>query len=264
MGFLREIVAETRESIDRGDYRPDRTTRRGSPRSLAGAVRAAAPGALVVEYKRVSPGAPSPELGVGRPSEFVARVRDADVAALSCLATVPRFGGSPRDVAEVARSSPLPVLFKDFVIDPVQVDCARTVGASAVLLIARLADADGPSAPLSALADHAHRLGLEVLLEFHDRSELKRTSDVRADVYGVNVRDLDTLRMEPERAYETLRAAAELRPLLGLSGVREPEDARRLATAGADGLLVGTSVARASDPVAFLRSLRAAASGGRP
>ena len=123
------------------------------------------------------------------------------------------------------------------------------------LLIARLETEGLLSTPLAELADQAHARRLEVLLEFHDRSELRQVGGVAADMFGVNVRDLDTLRMAPAVADATLRAAASLRPLLGLSGVASPADALRFWDAGVDGILVGSSVARASDPGAFLQSL---------
>jgi indole-3-glycerol phosphate synthase len=147
------------------------------------------------------------------------------------------------------------VVFKDFVVDPRQLEAASRSGASAVLLIARLEEEGLLTTALSELAAEAHARGLEVLLELHDKSELRRTADVAADVYGVNVRDLDTLRMAPTTADATIRAAAKLRPLLGLSGVASPADARRFWNAGVDGILVGSAVARSADPAALLQSL---------
>jgi indole-3-glycerol phosphate synthase len=258
MGFLDEVVHGTRAAIGRADYfvgLPDPRARPTSP-SLRRAVEGAgAGGALLVEYKRVSPGSSAPELPERSPEEFVDATRSAPIAGYSCIATVPRFRGSPLDVARVVAATPRPVLFKDFVVDRIQLDAAVRTGASAVLLIARLELEGRLGSPLAELASEAHARGLEVLLEFHDRSELSRAADVRADMYGVNVRDLDTLRMEPAVADDTLRAAQELRPLLGLSGVASTDDARRFWDGGVDGILVGSAVARAADPVALLRSL---------
>lgn len=258
MGFLAEIVRATRASVADPAYLerlgpPAR--REGRPR-LSDAVRSAgARGALLVEYKRISPGADPPELPVGTPADLVRRTESAGVVGYSCIASGPRFGGSPGDVAALVAATSRPVLFKDFVIDPVQLDAAVRAGAGAVLLIARLETEGSLPVPLSELARLAHRQGLEVLLEFHAKAELRRADDVGADMYGVNARDLDTLRLEPAVAEATLRSAAGLRPLLGLSGVRSGADARRFWDAGADGILVGSSVARASDPTGFLRTL---------
>ncbi|MGI0071247.1 MAG: hypothetical protein ACRECT_04155 [Thermoplasmata archaeon] len=266
MGFLAEIVAATRTSIARPEYLLAAATPAGSGArpSLRTAVESAsARGALLAEFKRVSPGSSAPELPTRSPAEFVRATADAGLAGYSCVATEHRFRGSVADVRAVATGTGLPVLFKDFVVDPVQLDAARSAGASAVLLIARLESEGLLSTSLAELARAAHARQLEVLLEYHDRSELRPTADVPADMYGVNVRDLDSLRMEPEVALVTLRAARGRRPLLGLSGVGTPADAARFWSAGVDGILLGRAVARAPDPAAFLRTLARPSSGVR-
>lgn len=265
MGFLEEVVDATCRSVSGRDYGSDVPARpRERPLSFRDAVtdeRGA--GALVVEYKRVSPGYANPTLPFRSVDQFLSATRSAQPTAYSCLATAPRFEGSPRDVAELARSTDRPVLFKDFVLHPRQVEVAARTGASAILLIARLGESPRLAAPLATLADAAHRHHLEVLLEFHDRAELSQGADVPADVFGVNSRDLDTLRIDRPTAVETLREAGRmgLRPLLGLSGVETVDDARRYWAAGADGILVGTAVARSPEPAEFLRTLRRAAPG---
>jgi indole-3-glycerol phosphate synthase len=267
MGFLSEIVGEIHRSIGSPEYLsglpPNGILRPGA--SLRNAIASAGgAGALLVEFKRVSPGSDSPALPERSPVEFLRATAGAPIAGFSCLATLPRFRGSPGDVAALVAATDRPVLFKDFVVDAVQLDAAARAGASAVLLIARL-EAEGLlTTPLDELARHAHARGLEVLLELHDKSELRRTANVAADMYGVNVRDLDTLRMEPAVAAATIRSASHLRPLLGLSGVTDRADARRFWDSGVDGILVGSAVARAADPAAFLRTLVRGPSGGRP
>lgn len=266
MGFLAEIVEETRRTVSAPDYGSGIPEPRPKPpSSFRQAVEdGRGQGALVVEFKRISPGQPKPRLPIRTVTEFVEATHRAPVSAFSCLATVPRFEGSPVDVAELARLVDRPVLFKDFVVDRRQVAVAARSGASAVLLIARLATEGLLSDGLADLADEAHRLGLEVLLEFHRQTELSEVSNVPADVYGVNTRDLDTLGIHRDRADSTLREARErgLRPLLGLSGVERPADAHRFWEDGVDGILVGTAVARARDPSEFLQTLRRPLGGG--
>ncbi len=256
-GFLRPLLTAIREDLARPEYLHGLPPARPRPPpSLRAAVdRAAGGGALIVEFKRNSPGAREPELPVRSVPDFLARVAGAPVAGLSCVATRARFAGSVEDVAALARRTSLPVLFKDFVVDPIQLAAAERAGASAVLLIARLEEEGLLSVPLAALAREAHRRGLEILLELHAKAELRRVPDVAADMFGVNVRNLDSLAMEPEVAADTLRAAARFRPLLGLSGVDGPAEAARFWSLGADGLLVGSAAARAQDPVGFLTSL---------
>jgi indole-3-glycerol phosphate synthase len=256
-GFLREIVGRVRDDVERGRYAVARTPvppSRGARLSEA-IRRESARGALLVEYKRVSPGSSAPRLPHRTAVEFVARTEVPGLAGYSCLATRPRFEGSVADVVAVAQAARRPVLFKDFVIDPGQVDAAADAGASAILLIARLEDEHLLTRPLTALAERARGRGLEVLLELHARSELRHVERVKPEMVGVNVRDLDTLEMAPETAAETIRAARSDRPLLGLSGVAGADDARRFWSLGVDGILVGSAVARARDPAEFLRGL---------
>jgi indole-3-glycerol phosphate synthase len=264
VGFLQRIVVATRAELLRPEYLeqlPGSPGRR--PPSLRQALEAAHErGALIAEYKRRSPGAALPELPVRSFDTFVQDTSDATVEAYSCLASRPEFGGSPGDVAALASRTARPVLFKDFVIDPVQLDAATRAGASAVLLIARLETEGLLSHSLRSLAEGAHDRGLEVLLEWHGRAELRRTEGVPADVYGVNVRDLDSLEVHRSVAEETIRAAEGFRPLIGMSGVEGPTDAQRFWQAGLDGILVGSALSRASDPPAFLASLRRPSGGG--
>ena len=267
MGFLEEVVSATRDTIAQPGYAaglPDDGPKR-RPSFRAAIERDERNGALVVEYKRVSPGRASPSLPPWSVSEFVASTLPAAPSAYSCLATASRFEGAPADVRELASATRRPVLFKDFVIDRRQLDVAARTGASAVLLIARLESDGFLSEGLSALAEAAHRRGLEVLLEFHGGTELSRAAGVPADVFGVNMRDLDTLEIDRATGARTLTRAREkgLRPLLGLSGVGHARDAARLWEAGADGILVGSAVARSNDPARFLSGLRRP-SQGRP
>jgi indole-3-glycerol phosphate synthase len=258
MGFLADLLPRVRAQIEDPAYLeglPSTPTRR-APSIRDAVVHARGGWAVLAERKRESPGrAPSggPEV---RLPQFVEWARAGEADGLSCLATAPAFKGSPREVAELVQASDLPVLFKDFVIDPIQVEAAYRAGASAVLLIARLESGGYLDRPLQELALVARARALEVLLEIHGLDEWPIADGMAADLFGVNLRDLDTLRFEPDIAEETFRAAGDHHPLLGLSGVSSPSDAQRYRRWGADGLLVGTSFSRASDPGAFLRGLR--------
>jgi indole-3-glycerol phosphate synthase len=258
MGFLGDLLPQVREQIDNPAYLeglPESRTHRAP--SLRDAVLAARDGwAVLVERKHESPGATEATLPSIPLDRFVEWATAGGADGLSCLATAPAFRGSPQEVAELARASPLPVLFKDFVIDPIQVEAASRAGASAILLIARLESGGFLDRPISELATAARARGLEVVLEVHGPEEWSAAQDIAVDVYGVNLRDLDTLLLRPEAAEETFRVAGSHRPLLGLSGVTTPAEALRYRRWGADGLLVGTGFARARDPGAFLRALR--------
>jgi indole-3-glycerol phosphate synthase len=263
--FLDEVLPRVREAVGSAAYDrgvPERAVR--APSSLRRAIeREREAGALLVEYKRASPGATRPLPPPRTVEEFVAATDVAGVAGYSCLATAYGFDGAPAHVAELAALTRRPVLFKEFVLTPRQVEVAARSGAAAVLLIARLETERRLDAPLSELARTAHRLGLEVLLELHAPAELSRVAGVEADVFGVNSRDLATLRFERETASETINRARELglRPLLGLSGVEGPKGADGFWSRGCDGILVGSAVARSDAPDRFLSSLRRSPGG---
>jgi len=266
--FLAEVVPHVRAAI------ADPAYERGVPRlppqpppSLRRAVERDRPvGALLVEYKRASPGAATPLPSPRTVAEFVAATEGPDVTGYSCLATAHGFDGSPALVAELASRTPRPVLFKEFVIASRQVEIAARTGAAAVLLIARLEAERLADEPLAELAHAAHRRGLEVVLELHAPAELSRVAGVEADVFGVNARDLASLRFDRPTAEATIDRARALglAPLVGLSGVDGPEDAQRFWSHGCDGLLVGSAVARRAAPAPFLASLHRPPGGAAP
>jgi indole-3-glycerol phosphate synthase len=263
-GFLEAIVSEVGRSVDHPGYLSGLTA---EPRSTRPSLRAAVTSApdrwaILLERKRVSPGAADPDLPEMPLEAFVEVAGAVGATGLSCLATGPRFRGSPQEVAALARSTSLPVLFKDFVVRPVQVEAARRSGAAALLLIARLEREGRIDARLNDLSTQAHAAGLEVLLELHDPRDLPVADRVPADLYGINVRDLDTLDLRPDTARATFRASAHLRPRLGLSGVAGPPEASRFRSWGADGILIGTGFARAENPRQFVSALRAPGARG--
>lgn len=257
MGFLDEVLAAVRVDARSKAYFEGLPSEPWStPRSLKDAVtRRRGGGALLVEYQRRSPGSLPPELPPRSVEDFVGIADRGQACGISVVATRASFDGAPTLVEAVARRTSLPVLFKDFVVEPRQIDAARRAGASAILLIARLELEHRLGHPLAELAELAHDSGLEVLLEFHSEAELRLASRVRADLYGVNVRNLDSLELEPEVGIAALRRASKLHPLLGMGGVEGPLDAERMRAAGADGVLVGSALARAADPVGFLLGL---------
>ena len=161
------------------------------------------------------------------------------------------FGGSAADLAAAREASGLPVLRKDFTVQEADVADARLMGADAVLLIVAALDDD----ELPACAALADRLGLAALVEVHDEEELDRALAAGARLVGVNQRDLRTFQVDHERA---CALAARIPPgvvAVAESGIRDAADARRLAEAGYDAILVGETLVRADDRAAQLREL---------
>lgn len=210
--------------------------------------------AVIAEVKRRSPsvGPIAPALD---PALLATEYAAGGAAAVSVLTEPDHFGGNMADLAAVSAAIGLPILRKDFVIDPVQLSEARVGGADAVLLIAAVLE--GPV--LDELSVRAHDLGLDVLIEAHDAREVERAVMANADVIGINNRDLTTFEVD-------LATAELLRPHIpdgvvsvAESGVTSDEAAHRMEAAGYDAILVGQAAAQAPDPAAFVRRLRGAA-----
>jgi indole-3-glycerol phosphate synthase len=172
----------------------------------------------------------------------------------------PHFGGSLADLEAAGAACGLPLLRKDFVVDPYQLYEARVAGAAAVLLIvAALEDR-----VLAGLHATAGELGLGVLVEVHDREELARALAIGADVVGVNNRDLRDFGVDVRRTFELLGDIPEGVAVVSESGISTAAQLRELHGAGVQAVLVGETLMRAADPEAALRELlgTGAASGG--
>lgn len=205
---------------------------------------------VIAEVKRRSPskGWINPAISsAGQASAYEA----GGAAAISVLTEPDHFGGSIDDLEAVRRAVSLPVLKKDFHVDPVQLIEAKAVGASAALLIVRALSPD----QLSRMADAAAVLGLECLVEVHDAEELERALAISAPVIGVNSRDLETLAVDSATAEQLLRQIPGAIVAVAESGVTGRGDVERVASAGADAVLVGSAISAAGDPTAAVRQL---------
>ncbi|MGH2399030.1 MAG: indole-3-glycerol phosphate synthase TrpC [bacterium] len=208
--------------------------------------------AVIAEIKGSSPSAGT--IRDGFDAVGVARAYEAGgAAALSVLTDAKYFHGSWESLASVARAVRLPVLCKEFVIDPYQVDEARAAGAAAVLLIASLLEGS-----LRPYLRQAERRGLAALVEVHTPDEVALALDAGADMIGINNRDLRTLRVD-------LGTTARLRPLIppgvlvvSESGFERREQVEQVERIGVDAILVGTSLMASGDPAAKLRELKGA------
>lgn len=248
MGHLARFLDDALQRVRLGSYHTD-----GDPLPPNGSLARAVlgdPAAVVAELK---PRSPSEGRILHRsPESLLAAYREGGAAALSVLTDADWFDGSP-DLLRLAHATGLPVLMKDFVLDEAQLRCAAHHGASAVLLIERCLSIKTRERLVAA----AHKLGLEVLLEVHDEADWERAQHSAADLFGVNARDLDTLHLDAGaslRLVTTIQDAG--RPVLALSAVRDRADRLRATAAGADGVLVGTHLAKSPDPGLWLRALR--------
>ena len=205
---------------------------------------------VVAEIKRRSPSQGSIRHDLDPVSHARAYARGGAVA-VSVLTDEAHFGGSLDDLSQVAAAVSLPVLRKDFIIDETQILEARAAGASAVLLIVRVLLPER----LSALAAAAARHQLAALVEVHSAAELEAALAVGPAAVGVNARDLTTFTVDLRAAEAVVARVPREIPVVAESGIEERADVERLAAAGADFVLVGTSLARRTDPEAAVRAL---------
>jgi indole-3-glycerol phosphate synthase len=206
--------------------------------------------ALICEVKRKSPSAG--EINAVRAPEEAARAYETGGAAcISVLTDGPSFGGSLDDMKTVRAAISLPVLRKDFMIDPIQVIEARAAGADAILIIMGALD-DARAAEIHSTADH---LGMSVLLEAHDEAELVRALGLPSPLLGVNNRDLRTFTTDLGVTEWLSDLVPPSHLLISESGVRTAADISRLRRCGARGFLVGESLMRSENPAESVRSL---------
>lgn len=225
-------------------------------RSLAAALRRGEGPRVIAEHKRASPS----EGNYACPAALADVIRGytaAGAVALSILTEEERFGGSLQHLQEARALTNLPLLRKDFIVDEYQLYEAKLAGADAVLLIAAGLSID----EAISFCRKAHELGLEVLLELHEVTELDYLS-IGPDVVGINNRDLRTLKIDLRTSEALLFQLPTDLPRISESGIQSPEDAARMLRIGYEGLLIGTRFMKSSDPGAalntFLHDTRAA------
>lgn len=204
---------------------------------------------VIAELKKASP-----SLGVIReeysPAALAEELQQAGAAALSVLTEEDFFSGSLADLKEVRKVAEIPVLRKDFIVDPWQVWEARAAGADSFLLIAAvLSDAD-----LIELLQLGRSLRMEPLVEVHSREELDRVLRAGARVVGVNNRDLRNFQVRLETSLELIEAIPENCVAVSESGLRARDDLVRLRSAGFDAFLIGEHLMKSPDPAASLRA----------
>lgn len=223
-----------------------------APRNFAKAlldVAAQDGNALICEMKRRSPSAGS--INEGRSPLDAARAYETGGAAcISVLTDGPSFGGALADMIAVRNAVSIPVLRKDFMVDPIQIAEARAAGADAILIIMAALD-DALAADLHAAADG---LGLSVLLEVHDEAELERALRLPSPLMGVNNRDLRRFVTDLSITERLAPMVPKDRLLISESGMKAPADIQRLRPCGARGFLIGEALMRNDDPAAAVRA----------
>jgi indole-3-glycerol phosphate synthase len=252
---LDDLVEATRDAVDRRKYarplseleREVDTGREGRPFSEA----LSRPGtSLIAEHKRRSPSAGTIREGLSC-ADVVSAYERGGAAALSVLTEEAHFGGSLADLREARAASELPVLRKDFTIDPYQLYEAKAAGADAVLLVVGAMSQD----ELADLYREAHALDLDAIVEIHDEEELDAALEVDADVLGINNRNLEDFSVDIQRTFDLLHDVPAGKVVVSESGIQTRDQIDELEQVGVDAVLIGEALMRAPDPEEAVRQL---------
>ena len=206
------------------------------------------PAGIIAEFKRRSPskGEISPMADVNK---IVRQYNNGGAAALSILTDTRFFGGAITDLAMATKlSGEIPVLRKDFIVSKVQIKEARKLGASAILLIAAILTKN----EMKEFHDYAHYLDLEVLTEIHEAGELDKIT-YQPDMLGVNNRNLSSFQTDVNHSYELIKSLPDDILLVAESGIKSPEDIKRLKDVGFTGFLIGEAFMSTPNPGETLR-----------
>ncbi len=241
-------VAELVHKITPGDWERAYALPRGQ--SLKEAITGGEAVSIIAEVKLASPskGVITSKID---PVKVAKGYERGGAAAVSVLTDTTYFQGGADFLVNVKKSVQLPVLRKDFIIDELQVLESKLMGADAILLIVALLD----KKQLQQLSRAAHRLGLEVLAEIHEKEEIPLVLECEADVIGINNRNLHTFETDVANTERLRLLLPKDRPIIGESGVLSLADAQRLQQAGVQGILVGEYLMRQENPMRAVQEL---------
>jgi indole-3-glycerol phosphate synthase len=255
--FIFTLAQSAAANIAEGYYRDlGEEPKPEAHRSLKDAILNSKYTALIAEIKFTSP-AEGKLRPVGDVKSIARAYESGGVAGISVLTEPKHFEGDIRYIPLVKKFVKVPVLMKDIVIDPVQIDAAAKVGADAILLIAAIFMNHLAKANLEDMCALAHTRGLEVLLEAHTENEFMFALDSGADLIGINNRNLDTLEVSLETSktlmavgkdqLQRLYMAGKHKPIISESGLRAKKEIDELRSLGIDGFLVGSALMKSRD-----------------
>lgn len=255
--FLDVLALDARKTVEEGYYRvPSKAPAR--PASLRDAILKCERAPIISEIKFASPSA-----GLirekGDATQIARAMEGGGAVGISVLTEPKHFGGSLDTLARVRSRVWVPLLMKDVILSPVQVEAASRMGANAVLLIQALFERSYCESGIHDMIECAHSKGLEVLSEAHTEEEFLSTLATEADIIGINNRDLKTLEVDLGATRRILaKNRVRDRVIVSESGISSPADIRFLHRCGAHAFLVGSSIMRAGDIEKRVKELVAA------
>ena len=241
---LVKLVENSRKAIDDGIYNITETLSK-SEIDLEESIRNNIHASLITEIKFSSP-AEGNIRQISDPLQIAESMISGGAKALSILTQPYLFHGSPEYFIKIRKNVKIPLLMKDVMIDKIQIDAAKKMGADYFLLIQALFDNNFVS-EIDELIDYGHKNGLKILLESHTKAEFDNAIKTNADIIGINNRNLDTLEINLETTKQILENYQKSKIILSESGINSVGDVKFLRDCGADAFLIGTSIMKSSD-----------------
>ena len=242
--ILRKLVNNSQMAIDDGVYDVDADLQKSS-KDFIQIIKTNPHATLLTEVKFASP-----SLGKIRtltdPVSIAKQMIAGGSKALSVLTQPNLFHGSPEYFMKIREAVDVPLLMKDIMIDNIQIDAAEKIGADYMLLIQSLFD-QGFLKEIDEFIDYGHKKGLKILLEVHTKQEFENALQTKADLIGINNRNLDTLEIDLKTTETVLEGHEKSRPILSESGIETPEDIQYLKKCGADAFLIGSSIMKSDN-----------------
>jgi len=250
MAEIRQAQIYQRKAFFRPKEMEEEIAHLPPPRDFLKAIRQSSPLALIAEIKRASPSAG--DILEGADVRKIASAYQAGGASAISVLTEPHFfKGTLDHIRQVKEETSLPILQKDFILDPMQIYEGRLAGADAILLIAALLDRN----LLQEFAELSQLLGLIPLVEVHEEKDLNKIGSLSFPLIGINNRNLKTLKVHPETTFRLMEKIPAGMPVISESGIKSREDVERLQEVGVKGVLVGEVLMRSPDPAAKIKEL---------
>lgn len=243
-GILKKLFENSQIAIDEGIYDVKENLSKSNT-NLIESIKENQHATLITEIKFSSP-----SLGeikkISDPVQIAKSMIKGGAKALSILTQPYLFSGSPEFFIKIRKEIEVPLLMKDIIIDKIQIDAAKKIGADYILLIQSLFD-QGLVKEIDELLDYGHKNGLKILLESHTRAEFENSLKTEADILGINNRNLDTLELDINNTKRILEGYKNSKMIISESGIETPKDVNFLHDCGANAFLVGSSIMKSDN-----------------
>ncbi len=251
-GVLKKLFENSKTAINDGIYNIEESLS-NSGKDLVKLINENQHASLITEVKFSSP-----SLGeikkISDPIVIAKSMINGGAKALSILTQPYLFSGSPEFFIKIRKEVNIPLLMKDIIIDKIQIDAAKKMGADYILLIQSLFD-KGYLKEIDELIDYTHKNGLKILLESYTKGEFQNSLNTDADILGINNRNLDTLELDINNTKKILETYDKSRVIISESGIKTPKDIRFLHDCGANAFLVGSSIMKSDNIKEYVNQL---------